>query len=57
MIMQDEPIVDGLKKFEVQVHNKILDTTIESLKSRFEKNQALYRDLACLSPLQFEEVK
>ena len=32
-------------------------TTIETLNSRFEKNQALYRDLACLSPLQFEEVK
>lgn len=53
----EEPIVDAFQNFEVQVYNKILDTTIESLKSRFEKNEALYKDLACLSPLHFDEVK
>jgi hypothetical protein len=53
---QDEPIADAFNNFTVHVHNNITDQVVESLKSRFEKNGALYRDMACLSPENFPEV-
>lgn len=53
---RDEPIEDAFMYFTVNVHNRITDQVIESLKNRFEKNGNLYRDMACLQPVNFSEI-
>ncbi|KAL4135492.1 hypothetical protein QTP88_007098 [Uroleucon formosanum] len=53
-ISNDNLIHEGpLKKFEIEVHNIILDTVVESIKKRFIKHRKLYNDLSCLSPTYF----
>ncbi|KAL4097418.1 hypothetical protein QTP88_022201 [Uroleucon formosanum] len=52
----DEPIIDPEMKFTVEVHNLILDNTIASMEKKFSKNQILYTDFACLSPVNFEDI-
>ncbi|KAL4091299.1 hypothetical protein QTP88_026006 [Uroleucon formosanum] len=52
----DEPIIDPEIKFTVEVHNLILDNTIASMEKKFSKNQILYTDFACLSPVNFEDI-
>jgi len=42
---------------EVQVHNVILDTIIESISRRFAKNRELYTDFALLDPQNFNDLK
>jgi hypothetical protein len=49
----DEPIQVAEKNFEVNVHNVIMDVTLNSLKTRFEQNQNLLRDLAIFDPKNF----
>lgn len=44
---------DPLKKFEIEVHNRILDIVVESINKRFIKHRQLYNDLSCLSPSYF----
>ena len=56
-LTSDEPISNPLKNYEINLHNRILDLTIDSKKSRFEKHGDIYKDLACLSPLNFHEVQ
>ena len=51
-LSSDEPILEAHRRFEVQVHNVILDKAIESMKARFKQNESL-----CLLPLQFDFVK
>jgi len=41
------------KKITVEVHNYVMDTVIESMKSRFTNNSELLTDLTLLSPIQF----
>ena len=55
-LILDETISYPLKKYGINVHNRILDLTIGSMKSRFEKHGDIYKDLACLSSLNFYEV-
>lgn len=52
----DEPIIDPEIKYTVEVHNLILDNTIASMEKKFSKNQILYSDFACLSPVNFEDI-
>jgi len=52
----DTPILNAEKKFEVQVYNVILDNTISSMEKKFSSNKALYTDLSCLSPNNFEDI-
>ncbi|KAL4121497.1 hypothetical protein QTP88_013997 [Uroleucon formosanum] len=52
----DEPIIDPEMKFTVEVHNLILDNTIANMEKKFSKNQILYTDFACLSPVNFEDI-
>jgi len=42
----DTTISDADSKYEVHVHNVILDTIIESISRRFAKNRELYTDFA-----------
>ncbi|KAL4143307.1 hypothetical protein QTP88_005653 [Uroleucon formosanum] len=42
--------------FTVEIHNVILDNTIASMEKKFSKNQILYTDFACLSPVNFEDI-
>ena len=37
-LTSDEPISNPLKNYEINVYNRILDLTIESMKSKFEKH-------------------
>ena len=52
----DEPLTSPAKEFEVEIFNKIMDTTVESIRSRFQQNADVMLDLACLSPLQFDTI-
>ncbi|CAI6362566.1 unnamed protein product [Macrosiphum euphorbiae] len=45
-----------LKKFEIEVHNRILDIVVESINKRFIKHRKLYNDLSCLSPSYFSYI-
>lgn len=47
---------DPLKKFEIDVHNSILDKVVESIKKGFIKHRKLYNDLSCLSPSYFSYI-
>lgn len=49
------PIADAFKDYEVDVHGSVLDTIIENVKARFEKNGILYCKLVFLSTVQFAE--
>lgn len=52
----DESITDPEIKYTVEVHYLILDNTIVSMEKKFSKNQILYTDFACLSPVNFEDI-
>lgn len=54
-LAEDYIINDQLNKFTVDVHNKILDTIVESMR-RFLKHRDLYTDLSCLSPTNFKVI-
>ncbi|XP_060781697.1 uncharacterized protein LOC132889330 isoform X2 [Neoarius graeffei] len=43
--------------YRINVHNRIMDTVIESMHQRFLKNGTLYADLALLDPKNFSQVK
>lgn len=52
----DESINDEMKKYEVEVHNRIMDIIINSINERFTKNIAVYRQFACFDPRSFNEL-
>lgn len=54
--VEDYIINDQYKKFTIDVHHKILDTIVESMRRRFIKHRNLYTDLLCLSPSNFKEI-
>ena len=43
----------ALKRFEVEVHNTILDQVLQSLESRFKAHKVLYAAFACFDPRGF----
>jgi len=56
-LSDDTTISDADSKYEVQVHNVILGTIIESISRRFAKNRELYTDFAMLDPQNFNDLK
>jgi len=50
----DDPIIDPLHAFEINVYNQVFDTVIESILSRFEKHEQLCADFSCLDPYNFQ---
>ena len=44
-----------MKKFEVDVHNRILDQVVQSLHRRFATHKKLYADLSYFDPKRFFE--
>ena len=44
-----------MKKFEVDVHNRILDQMVQSLRRRFATHKKLYADLSYFDPKRFSE--
>jgi hypothetical protein len=52
-----KPIINAAKTFVVEVYNKVFDAIIQSMITRFIKNNALYFDLSLLSPNNFESFK
>ena len=50
----DDPIIDPLHSYEINVYNQVLDTVIESISSRFEKHGQLCADFSCLDPNNFK---
>jgi hypothetical protein len=56
-LAEDDPIKDSRKNYEVETHNRILDKIINSIECRFKNNGELYKDIALLSPTNFDEVK
>ena len=44
-----------MKKFEVDVHNRILDQVVQSLHRRFATHKKLYADLSYCNPKRFSE--
>ncbi|KAJ4928749.1 hypothetical protein JOQ06_004375 [Pogonophryne albipinna] len=53
---QDETLDDAEKSYEVNVHNRIMDTAIEAIHRRFLTHDNLYADLACLDPRNFPQL-
>ena len=53
---QDETLGDAEKSYEVNVHNRIMDTAIEAIHRRFLTHGNLYADLACLDPRNFPQL-
>ena len=51
----DECLLDSIKKFEVDVHNRILDQVVQSLDRRFATHKKLYADLNYFDPKRFSE--
>ena len=51
----DECLSDSMKKFEVDVHNIILDQVVQSLYRRFSTHKKLYADLSYFDPKRFSE--
>ena len=49
----DERLSDSMKKFEVNVHNRILDQVVQSLHRRFSTHKKLYADLLLRSQTLF----
>ena len=46
---------DSMKKFEVDVHNRILDHVVQSLHSGFATHKKLYADLSYFDPKRFSQ--
>ena len=46
---------DSMKKFEVDVHNRILDQVVQSLHRRFATYEKLYADLSYFDSKRFSE--
>ena len=51
----DECLSDSMKKFEVDVHNRIPDQVVQSLRSTFATHKKLYADLSYFDPKRFSE--
>ena len=51
----DECLSDSMKKFEVGVHNRILDQVVQSLHRRFATHKKFYVDLSYFDPKDFSE--
>lgn len=51
---KDEVIADPVKRFEVEVHNVIMDCILNQLDKRFLKHKALYNSLEVLDPRNFQ---
>ena len=49
--------VCSVKKYEIDVHNTIMDQVVSSMNRRFLKHGNLYKDFACLDPRRFGEFK
>ena len=54
--VRDEIPFDPIKDYELKVHDKVMDTVIQSLDHRFIMNGTLYADLALLYPRNFKEL-
>ena len=51
----NECLSDSTKKFEVDVHNRILNQVVQSLHRRFATHKKLYADLSYFDPKRFSE--
>ena len=51
----DIDFTDFLKKFEVDVHNRIMNQMIQSLERRFASYRKLYINLSYFDPKRFSE--
>ena len=51
----DECVSDSMKKFEVDVRNRILDQVIQSFHRRFSTHKKLYADFSYFDPKRFSE--
>ena len=52
----DECLSDSMKKFEVDVRNRILDQVIQSFHRRFSTHKKVYADLGYFDPKRFSEI-
>ena len=46
----DDCLSDSMKKFEIDVHNRILDQVVQSLHRRFATHKKLHADLSYFDP-------
>lgn len=52
----DDPIKGELYKFEIEVHNRIMDIILKSMNDRFTKNIEVYRQFSCFDPRNFNDL-
>ncbi|KAJ4935422.1 hypothetical protein JOQ06_016955, partial [Pogonophryne albipinna] len=53
----DEALSDAERAYEVNVHNAILDTAIETIHRRFMTHGTLFADLTWLDPRNFSQIR
>ena len=53
--IDDTVIRSSEERWEVDVHNVIMDSVVSSIKDRFESHKQLYKDFSCLDPRRFQE--
>jgi hypothetical protein len=55
-VADDDPIVNVTKRFEVEVHNAVMDSILQEFDNRFSKHEMLYNSLELLDPRNFEMI-
>ena len=54
--IDDTVIRSSEERWEVDVHNVIMDSVVSSINDRFKFHKQLYKDFSCLDPRRFQEI-
>jgi hypothetical protein len=55
-LLVDTPITCPVQKYCVEVHNQVMDQVVNSMESRFKKNQQLFTDISVFDPRGFKKI-
>ena len=55
-LTDDDPVLNRLKRFEVEVYNVIINSAINEFDKRFSKHEYLYKSLELLDPRNFKAI-
>ena len=55
-LTDDDPVLNRLKSFEVELYNGIMDYTLNEFDKRFSKHEYLYKSLELLIQLILKEL-
>jgi len=55
--LKDEPIINAVDQYRINIYNVIYDRIIGSIESRFVGNEQLFNDIAWLDPNCFKDIE